>query len=73
MLTWQEVDFQRIDGEVGVSGLRDVRADLSRAVCEMFSGHSSGVQRRALIDRLYAEVRSLLFSGYILHVSSVHF
>ncbi|CAL8465499.1 g5035 [Coccomyxa elongata] len=51
----KEVDFQRIDGEVGVLGLRDVRADLSRALCEMFSGHSSGVQRRALINRLYAE------------------
>lgn len=48
--------MQRVDGEVGVSGLQDVRADLGRAISSMFAGGSSAAQRLALIDRLYAKV-----------------
>ncbi|EIE23049.1 hypothetical protein COCSUDRAFT_63431 [Coccomyxa subellipsoidea C-169] len=50
----KEVDMQRVDGEVGVSGLTEVRADLGRAISAMFARGSSAAQRKALIDRLYA-------------------
>ena len=54
----QEVDFQSVDGgqngKKGGSGLVDVRRDLPKAVQSMFAGTAS--QRKAAIQRLYAEV-----------------
>ncbi len=58
--------MQRVDGEVGVSGLTDVRADLGRAIGAMFARGSSAAQRKALIDRLYAPVGFCLFLMYSL-------
>jgi plasmid stabilization system protein ParE len=49
------VDFQRVNGAGGGSGLRDLRTDLELAVNSIFQG--SPAQRRAYVDRLYTKAR----------------